>query len=111
MERHIATYVGVQADIDHGEGWVEFRWPHDRYGYEGLRIDLDGHCSRRMPVHSGSGPPEILELRRDGITMRFEPALARKLEMDETIEILFRLSDTELAELRRVVDYFSESRS
>jgi hypothetical protein len=106
MLRYSATFVGVQADTDHGEGRVVFQWPDDRYGHDGLTIDLDGHCSRRMPVYSGTGPPEFLELRRDGIRIRFHPTLADKLRLDEEIEILFRLPDAEFAELRRVVDCF-----
>ncbi len=50
MSRYTATSVGVLADTDHGEGWVVFRWPHDGYGYEELTINLDGHCSRPMPI-------------------------------------------------------------
>ena len=106
MSQYSATYVGVQADTDHGEGRVVFRWPDDSYGYEELRIDLDGHCSRRMPLYSGTGPPEIVELRRDGIRIRFDPMLARKLVLEEEIEILFCLPEAEFVELRRGVDYF-----
>jgi hypothetical protein len=106
MSRYSASYVGVEADTDHGEGLVVFQWPHDRYGYESLKIDLDGHCSRRMPLYSGTGPPEFVELRRDRIRIRFDATLAQKLRLEEEIEILFDLPDAEFAELRRVVDYF-----
>ena len=106
MSRYSATYVGVQADADHGEGRIVFRWAHERYGHEELSIDLDGHCARRMPLCSGDGPPEIVELRRDGIRIRFDPILAQKLGLEEEIEILFRLPDAEFLELRRAVDYF-----
>ena len=107
MTRYAATSVDVLADTDYGEGWVVFQWPHERYGVEELRIDLDGHCSRRMPIHSGEGPPEFAELRRDQIRLRFDPVLAKKLQLSEEIEIAFRLTDEEFAELRRVVEYFS----
>ena len=107
MSVYSANYVGVLADTEHGEGWVVFQWPHDRYGYEELRIDLDGHCSRRMSICSGTGPPEIVELRRDGLRLRFDSILAQKLRLEEEIEILFDLPDAEFAELHRVVDYFN----
>lgn len=107
MSPYSATSVGVMVDTDHGEGWVVFRWPHERYGHEELTIDLDGHCSRRMPIHSGEGPPEFVELQRDSIKLRFDPALADKLQLAEEIEISFSLSDDEFAELRHVVEYFS----
>jgi hypothetical protein len=104
-QQYSATSVKLLTDVDYGEGWVTFCWPHELYGYDELRIDLDGHCSRRMPIHSGAGPPEIAELRRDGIKLRFDPILAQKLELQEEIEILFSLSNAEFAQLRRVVDY------
>ncbi len=107
MSRYSATSVGVLADNDHGEGWVVFRWPHERYGVEELRIDLEGHCSRHMPIHSGEGPPEFVELQRDLIRLRFDPGLAEKLQLPEEIEIAFRLTDEEFCELRRVVEYFN----
>jgi hypothetical protein len=106
MSKHVASYVGVNADTDHGEGWVVFRWPHERYGHEELTIDLDGHCRRRMPLRSGTGPPAFVELRRDGVRIRFDPILAQKLGLDEEIEILFHLPDGEFAELHRVIGYF-----
>jgi hypothetical protein len=107
MAQYSATYVGVQADTDHGEGWVVFQWPHGRYGYEELTIDLDGHCSRRMRLDSATGPPEFVELRRDSVRIRFDPTLAQKLRLEEEVEILFSLPDAEFDELRRVIDYFN----
>jgi hypothetical protein len=109
MQHYSATSVQVLADTDHSEGWVVFRWAHDVYGYEELRIDLDGHCSRRMPSHSGSGPPEFVELRRDRVKLGFGAELARKLRLDEEVEISFSLLEPEFQELRRVIDYFGEA--
>jgi hypothetical protein len=109
MSRYRASYFGAVVDTDHGEGWITFQWPHDLDGYDELRIDLDGHCSRRMPIHSGNGPPDFLELRHDGIRIRFDPILARKLQMEEEIEIDFHFTDAEFDELRRVFDYFDGS--
>jgi hypothetical protein len=106
MSQYLARYVGVDADTDHGEGWVVFQWPDERYGYDELTSDLDGHCRRRMPVYSGTGLPEFVELRRDGIRIRFDPILAEKLGLEVEIEILFHLPDAEFDDLRRVVDYF-----
>jgi hypothetical protein len=109
LTRYSATHVGVLADYDHGEGWVVFQWPHDLYGYDELKIDFDGHCSRRMPNHSGQGPPGYAELTRDGIRLRFNPQLARKLELTEQIEVSFCLSDDRFSELRRWVEFFEGS--
>lgn len=109
MSRYFATSVEIQADCDYGEGWVAFQWPDEVYGYEELHIDLDGHCSRRMPVHSGEGPPEFAKLRRDAIRLRFAPGLAAKLQLPHEIELWFRISDDDYAKLRQVVEYFNGS--
>lgn len=106
MSQYLASYVGVNADTDHSEGWVVFQWLHEQYGYEELTIDLDGHCRRRMPFHSGTGPPEFVELRRDGIKIRFDSILAQQLGLEEEIDILFHLPEAEFVDLQRVVDYF-----
>jgi hypothetical protein len=107
MTHYVASDFAAIVDTDHGEGWITFQWPHDVYGYEELRVDLDGHCSRRMPIHSGNGPPDFVELRRDGVRIRFDPILAKKLQLEEEIEILYQFTDAELDELRRVFDYFN----
>jgi hypothetical protein len=107
MTRYSATSVHIHADTDCGEGWVVFQWAEELCGQEELKIDLDGHCSRRMSIRSGTGPPEFVELRRDLVTMRFDSALAQKLQMADEIEISFHLSDAEFADLSRVIDYFN----
>jgi hypothetical protein len=108
MTRYAATSVDVTGvDIDHGYGWISFRWPHDIYGHEELNIDLsDGHCSRRMPLHSGTGALAIMELRKDGIILGFDPDLAKRLCLESEIEILFSMPDVEFDRLRRVLDAF-----
>ncbi len=108
MPLYNATCVCINADVDYGEGYVVFKWPHELYGYEELEISLDdGFCSRRMPIHSGDGPPESEELLRDSIKLRFTHSLAEKLQLAEEIEISFQLSDDEFVKLKRVVEYFN----
>ena len=107
MHRFEAHDAGAWADLDHGEGSIGFQWPDSYFGKEGLRVTLDGHCSRNMPIRSGDGPPEFVELRRDAIRIRFDAVLAAKLELPEEIEIGFCVSDEEFAELRRFVDGFN----
>lgn len=105
IKRIEADYAGVNADVDHGEGWITFHWFEIPSG--GLTIDLDGHCSRGMTIRSGNGPPEFVELQRDAIRLRFDVELAKKLELPEEIEIGFHMPDGEFAKLRRVVDWFN----
>lgn len=59
-----------------------------------------------MPIHSGEGPPDFVEVRREGFRLRFDPRLASKLKLDEDVEIVFQLSEAEISELRRVVEFF-----
>jgi len=69
---------------------------HDRVGRALLPPD---------EIDSGTGPREIAELRRGRNGICFGPVLARRLGLEEEIEISFRLPDAEFAELSRVVDY------
>ncbi len=105
MAQYHAEKVELDAETDYGEGWVEFQWPDSLYGWECLKIDLDRHCSRRMPIRSGDGLPDLVELQRNRIRFRFDPSLARKLELEQDVEITFDISDDEFSDLRRVVDY------
>ena len=107
MTRFRATSVEISADTDHGEGAITFIWPDEIMGWDCLSIDLDGHCSRRMPIHSGSDNVEQLQLFRDRIRLRFTEKLAMDLQMDTVAEIEFTVSDETYAELRRVIaEYF-----
>ncbi len=111
MTIYHATSVDVCADFDYGEGWIDIQWPDPLFGSEGLRIDLDGHCRRNMPIRSGNGPPEFKALERDFLRLRFTPLLAKTLQLDEEIEIRFALSDSEYAELQKAVNYFKYDES
>ncbi len=107
MQKINVSYIGILADYDHGEGWIVIRWPHKYYGYEELTIDITGHCSRRMPLYSGQGPPEYVELTRDRLRLRFDAKLAAKLKLEEDVEFSFALSDEEFSELERWVEYWN----
>jgi|SRR3954447_14957715 hypothetical protein len=108
MQSFVAD-IGVPDDIDreYGEGWLSFIWPDPMYGTERLSIDLQGHCSRRMPIRSGQGPPSFVEVGRNRIKMRFPAELAKKLELDEEIEIEFAINDQDFEQLQRTIDYFN----
>lgn len=56
-------------------------WGITVYGNEGLKIDLDGHCSRNMPIRSGDGPPDFVDLQRSCLKLRFNPDLAKRLQL------------------------------
>jgi hypothetical protein len=98
-----ARAVHVLADTDHGEGWVSFEWADQLTGWDELKVDLDGHCSRRMPIHSGSGGVEAIELSRDRIRFRFTESLAHNLGLEPDVEIAFAVSDAVFADLQRAV--------
>jgi hypothetical protein len=102
-----ASSVSILADCDHGEGWLAFQWPDALFGTEGLKIDLEGFCSRKMPIRSGQGPPDFIELQRDSIRLRFSPALAKKLELDQDVEIHFSIDENQFRQLERAVAYLN----
>ena len=108
MQTFTAYEVSDSLDFDDGEGWLCFRWKDPIYGYDELEINLEGHCSRRMPIHSGNGPPEFVSVERDRVVLRFSSALAKKLDLDENIEIIVSLSDDELNRLRTVAACLNE---
>ena len=109
MQSLIATKVTIpdQTDLDYGEGWLEFEWLDSRFGREGLTIQLDGHCSRFMPIRSGCGLRDV-QLSRDRILLSFEHSLAEKLELDDQVEIVFQISDSDFSQLQQTVaTYFA----
>jgi hypothetical protein len=108
MTFYHADQVAVVADVEYGEGYIQFRWPDPIVGHEGLKIDLDGHCSREMPIHSGDGPPKFIELDRSGLKLWFPPELAKKLKLDQDLELTFTLTDNDYLALQRVIDHFRE---
>jgi hypothetical protein len=100
-----ASVIIACLDFDYGEGWIEFEWADQARGTEALRITLDGHCSRKMPIRSGDGWPTDIELAADRIRLRFDAELAAKLEFAELIEIRFTPSDEQYQKLQDFVRY------
>jgi hypothetical protein len=105
MITYQANRVSLDADIDYGEGYIEFQWSDTVFGWECLTIDLNGHCSRRMPIHSGQGLPTFAELQQNRMRLHFDANLAKKLQLEEDVEILFDVSEPDFQKLRQVVDY------
>lgn len=104
MERYIADRVELHADVDYGEGGIEFYWPDPVFGYESFRIDMEGHCSRRMPIYSGSGL-EAIDLARDRVRFRFSELLARQLRLGQDVEIAFAISDEDFEKLKQALNF------
>lgn len=106
MQRISISSVSSVLDFDYGEGWVTIAWV-DPIGLEAsLTIDLDGHCSREMPIRSGSHA-RIVEIAQDRIRMHFPPSLAEKLELDPDVEFCGRLSPGVYADLCRLAELLS----
>lgn len=109
MAIYRANQVTVDTDsLSYGEGEVEFRWPGPIFGWECLTINADGHCSRRMPIRSGSGPPDFVAVDRERVCLRFPPELAQQLQLEPQVEITFSLSDEDFRKLRRMIRYLTE---
>jgi hypothetical protein len=99
MQPFVATKVELNADLEYGEGRIRFRWPDQMSGEELLEIDCDGHCSRRMPIYSGTGPPRFIVLERNRVVIQFSATLAKQLRLEEEIEITFSISDDDFQKL------------
>ena len=96
---------GSLIDFDHGEGWVTFSWS-DASGIAcSLTIDIDGHCSREMPVRSGTGV-EIATVLPDRVRLRFTDQLSARLELDRELEFVGRIPENAYSDLRRLAEYF-----
>jgi hypothetical protein len=102
MDKLRATEV-IVGEADQDQSWIEFRWPDPLTGWDCLRIEPDGFCSRRMPVRSGSGLRD-LELSRDAARLWLSADLAAKLGLPEAVEIGFAIPDEAFAELGQAVD-------
>lgn len=107
--QEIHAKVGIVADFDHGEGWLHFGWEDAIGCAASLTIDMDGHCSREMPIRSGLGPPQFLGLQRDRIRLGFTAELAAKLEMEQVVEFQFVLDDATFDQLRQFDELWPQS--
>lgn len=105
MHRIKISSAGSLLDFDHGEGWVTFSWVDPDAIRRSLTIDLDGHCSREMPIRSGS-EPEIVAVTRDCVQLRFRPELAAKLELPPDVQFCGNFPDEVVADLIRLMEYF-----
>lgn len=105
MRLYHASAVYVSHDLDYGEGSVEFVWPDEISGWDMLHVELDGHCSRRMPLYSGREGLDRIELSRDRAKFSFAAELAERLKLDREIEIVFSIPDDLFSELEKVVDF------
>jgi hypothetical protein len=103
-----SVVVPNQIGLDHGEGWLSFQWVDPLCGTEGITIHLDGWCSRNMPIRSAQGPPEFVDLQRNRLKLRFTPAMAQRLEIDEEVEIQFVIPESEFSLLKQTIDCFKE---
>lgn len=95
--------IGSTFDFDHGEGWVTFSWFDNDGIRRSLSIDADGHCSREMPVRSGTGVT-IVSVHRDRVGLRFTAQLAASLELDHEVEFQGALSEETSADLLRLAE-------
>jgi hypothetical protein len=103
MKSIVKAQIGSTFDFDHGEGWVTFSWLDNDGISRSLSIDAEGHCSREMPVRSGTGVT-IISVHRDRVCLRFTERLAASLELDHEIEFQAPLSEETSAELLRLAD-------
>ncbi|MDB4794071.1 hypothetical protein OAG51_01495 [Pirellulaceae bacterium] len=103
MERIELPAVVSMVDFDHGEGWISFSRVNsvklDRY----FTMDIDGHCSREMPVRSGTGV-SIVDLQNDCVRLCLTDALAAKLELESEVEFTGQIPGDVATDLRRLAE-------
>ncbi len=105
MDRINLYSVVSQLDFDYGEGCITFSWRDVDGICRSLTIDADGHCSREMPIRSGSNP-EIVSVTKDHVQLRFRPELAATLELPPEVRFLGEFPDDVLADLRHLKEHF-----
>ena len=88
-------------DLDYGEGWITFSWLDENGICRSLKIDADGHCSREMPIRSGTGV-RITSVAYDRVRLQFSNDLAARLELDDQVEFVGRVSEDAYADLVRL---------
>ena len=101
MNRINVTSFKTNCDFDYGEGWITFCWTTESGIDASLTIDLDGHCSREMPIRSGAGAA-IVSVSPDSVALSFTPELAGKLELDTEIEMHGEMSNVVRDDLIRL---------
>lgn len=97
--------ISSTLDFDYGEGWVTFSWVDVDGIDRSLKLDIDGHCSREMPIHSGTGVT-IVSILRDRVRLRFTPALAERLELNDEVEFEGNISEETYTHLLELAEYF-----
>ena len=105
MNRIALASADSNCDFDYGEGWIALCWLTDVGLDAELTIDLDGHCSREMPIRSGTGV-SIVSVSRDSLTLNFTPQLAGKLELEANLEFVGEFSDAVYADIVRLAELF-----
>jgi len=99
------TSADSNCDFDYGEGWITLCWLTEHGLHASLTIDLDGHCSREMPVRSGSGV-HVVDVAPDHLALHFDESLALKLELDADVQFAFGFSADVHADLLRLASRF-----
>lgn len=104
--RSIANaHIGSILNLDHGEGWITFSWLDTDGIDRSLMIHADGHCSREMPIRSGTGV-SIVSVHRDHVRLRFTDELACKLQLDHELEFVGTIPENTYADLLRLAECY-----
>ena len=105
MNRIALVSADSNCDFNYGEGWITFCWLTDIGLDASLTIDLEGHCSREMPVRSGSGV-SLLSVSRDSVALSFTQELANKLELDANVEFTGAIPEAVRADIQKLIATF-----
>ena len=105
MQSITIAHIDNNLDLDHGEGSVTFSWL-DAHGIRrSLTMDVEGHCSREMPIRSGTGA-SIASVLHNRVLLCFTEELAAKLELDRELALEGAVSEAVSRDLRRLAEGF-----
>lgn len=98
----VAAKLDVDVgSLDWGYGSLVFSWLDPEYGERQLGINVDGWCGREMPIRSGQGPPQFLEVSNRVVRLRFGDKLAAKLELPNEVTMRIDASPEEVEGLQQ----------
>ena len=98
--------IGVNADLDHGEGCIVVVWKDEMSIQRTLKVDIDGFCSRDMPIRSGRGLIDA-SLGERHLKLEFTSDLGKNLELDTIVELRWTSLNCEPEHLEAFIDHLA----
>jgi hypothetical protein len=103
----IAAVLEVDvSSLSYGYGFLTFSWHDPEYGQRRLCIDAEGWCSREMPIRSGQGPPQFVQVSNHVVRLKLDDNLSKRLELPLDLEMRVNASAEQLQGIHHLISYF-----